>query len=94
MINKEIREEIEFAVDKINDELIDKKIYNVQFSFTFSGPYALIGISLLNGEEFNIYQSEDNDRIYNEESDSYEPFYDLIKRRFLEIKREISKIKL
>jgi hypothetical protein len=94
MKNKEIREEIELAVDKINDELIDKDILDVGFSFTFSGPYAFIGISLLNGEEFNIYNSEDNDRKYYEKSDSYEPFYDLIKRRFLEIKRELNKIKL
>jgi len=94
MEDKKIREEIEFAVDKINDELTDKAIFDIQFSFTFSGSYAFIGISLLNGEEFNIYNSEDNDRTYYEKSDSYESFYDLIKRRFLEIKRELNKIKL
>jgi hypothetical protein len=44
--------------------------------------------------EIQIYHSEDNDRIFYEKSNKYETYYKFIKRKFIEIKKEINSIKL
>jgi hypothetical protein len=68
-------------------------------SVTIAGPYLSIGIGIPSTDkcflpEFNIYNSENNDRIYYEKSDKYETFYKYIKRKFREIKEELNAIKI
>lgn len=93
------------AVDRINDQLYKK--YNKKnnldklpvVSITFAGVYMFINLSIPHTDvceipEINIYNSENNDRIYYEDSNKYESYYKFIKRKFIEIKEEINKIKL
>lgn len=91
------------AVEKINEELFEyfdnKLMLNNQpiLSITFADYITLIGLSIpltSTSLEINIYNSEDDDRIYDEENDEYEKFYPFIKRKFNEIKEEISLINL
>ena len=102
MITEEQKEVFE-AVEKINEELFEyfdnKLILNNQpiLSITFADYITLIGLSIpltSTSLEINIYNSEDDDRIYDEENDEYEKFYPFIKRKFNEIKEEISLINL
>lgn len=102
MITEEQKEAFE-AVEKINEELFEyfdnKLMLNNQpiLSITFADYITLIGLSIpltSTSLEINIYKSEDDDRIYDEENDEYEKFYPFIKRKFNEIKEEISLIKL
>ncbi len=46
------------------------------------------------GQEIKLYNSENNDMIYNENTDTYEDLYVLLKRRFKEIKKMLNKIQL
>lgn len=102
MITEKQKEVFE-AVEKINEELFEyfdnKLILNNQpiLSITFADYITLIGLSIpltSTSLEINIYNSEDDDRIYDEENDEYEKFYPFIKRKFNEIKEEISLINL
>lgn len=91
------------AVEKINEELFEyfdnKLMSNNQpiLSITFANYITFIGLSIpltSTSLEINIYNSEDDDRIYYDETDEYEKFYPYIKRKFNEIKEEISLINL
>lgn len=91
------------AVEKLNNLLCKKyeklnDIDNVPvISITFADHYFFISISIpdeFGGQEYHIYNSENNDRQYNELTDSYEKFETLIRRRFNEIKEELYSIKL
>ena len=66
-------------------------------SITFADYITLIGLSIpltSTSLEIDIYNSEDDDRIYDEENDEYEKFYPFIKRKFNKIKEELSLINL
>ena len=66
-------------------------------SITFAAQYMLINLSIpseIDLPEINLYNSENNNRIYYEKSDKYETFYKYLKRRFLEVKKEINSVKL
>ncbi|MFA5527820.1 MAG: hypothetical protein WC996_04330 [Peptostreptococcales bacterium] len=102
MMTEEQKEAFE-AVEKINEELFEyfdnKLMLNNQpiLSITFADYITLIGLSIpltLTSLEINIYNSEYDDRNYNEKDDEYEKFYPFIKRKFNEIKEEISLINL
>ena len=91
------------AVEKINEELFEyfanKLMLNNQpiLTITFAEYMTLIGLSIpltSTSLEIDIYNSEDDDRIYDEENDEYEKFYPFIKRKFNEIKEELSLINL
>lgn len=102
MITEEQKEAFE-AVEKINEELFEyfdnKLMLNNQpiLSIIFADYITLIGLSIpltSTSLEINIYNSEDDNRNYDEENDEYEKFYPFIKRKFNEIKEEISLINL
>lgn len=102
MITEEQKEVFE-AVEKINEELFEyfdnKLMLNNQpiLSITFAEYMTLIELSIpltSTSLEINIYNSEVDDRNYDEENDEYEKFYPFIKRKFNEIKEEISLINL
>lgn len=70
-----------------------------QLSITFSNEYTFISLSIpseceLDLPEIHLYSSINDDRFYNEETDSYEQFYDFIKRKFELVKTELNKISL
>lgn len=94
----EEQKEIFDAVEKINEELfkkynkLDKIDYLPIVSCRFGSGYSTISISIASEfqiPEFNIYFSEQDDRIYYEKSNKYETFYKFIKRKFRMIKEEI-----
>lgn len=102
MMTEEQKEAFE-AIEKINEELFEyfdnKMMLNNQpiLSITFANYITLIGLSIpleSTSLEIDIYNSEDDDRIYYDETDEYEKFYPYIKRKFNEIKEEISLINL
>lgn len=91
------------AVEKINEELFEyfdnKLMLNNQpiLSITFAEYMTLIGLSIpltSTSLDINIYNSVDDDRKYDYENDEYEKFYPFIKRKFNEIKEELSLINL
>lgn len=95
------------AVEKINDEIIDKWTkkkkdfdYIPQLSIIMSMESFFIGLTVpsdigMDIPEFHIYNSfVTDDRIYYEKSDKYETFYKYIRRKFNLIKEEINKIKI
>lgn len=91
------------AVEKINEELelIYKDNYDKLPRISFKTSSDLFSISLFipsNGHltipEFELYNSWDDDRNYNENTNTYETYYKLIKRKFVEIKKEINSVKL
>ena len=104
------QQEIIKAVDKINEELYekyDKKDKMDNFTdwlsllpivvVTIADVYSSISLSIPSEYEpleIPLYNSENNDRIYYEKSDTDESFYKLIKRKFLEVKENLNKIKL
>lgn len=98
---EKINEEIFKKYDKLNskDLYVDWIARMPIVSIIFAGNYTLINLSLSSTNEcelpeFHIYNSENNDRIYYEKSDKYETFYKFIKRKFIEIKKEINKVKI
>ena len=102
MMTEEQKEAFE-AVEKINEELFkyfdNKLMLNNQpiLSITFAEYMTLIGLSIpltSTSLDINIYNSVDDDRKYDYENDEYEKFYPYIKRKFNEIKEEISLINL
>jgi hypothetical protein len=94
------------AVERLNDEMeekfIDKLSANAPiFSIEFACDLTAISITLLdytnrclNMPDMMLYNSVNNDRIYYESTDSYETYYDLLKRKFKEIQEEFQKYKL
>lgn len=96
---KSEREEALEAVDKINDELSQKYSHDSLplLSITFAANYTFIKLSpasKIDLPEFYIWSSIEDDRIYYDETDEYESFYKMIKRKFKVIKKEINSIKL
>ena len=68
-------------------------------SVTIADNYLFIAMSIPSSDtcdlpEINLYNSENNDRIFYEKSNRYETFYKYIKRKFIEIKEEIYSVKL
>ena len=68
-------------------------------SVCFSGVYIIISVFVPSTNkcdfpEFILYHSEWDDRIYYEESNTYETFYKFIKRKFRIIKKELNTIKI
>lgn len=91
MISKELIEAIE-AVDTINDELIDKMGDKVEFMIqVLIGSYS-IGFRLTKCfcPMYEFYDDEEDSRIYNEETNTYESYYDYIIRKIWEFKRKIN----
>lgn len=98
------------AVEKVNNELYEKyekldeqERYKDWLSLmptvtvTFAGYITLIGISVASEHfpiEIPIYMSEEDDRIYYEDSNKYEDWYKFIKRKFKMFKQEIKELKL
>jgi len=98
------------AVEKINDELFIKyDKLNTEDGFkdwlsimpelciTFCNGKISISLSIPSENylpEIYLFNSEQDDRIYYKKSDKYETFYKFIKRKFIEIKKEIYEIKL
>lgn len=93
------------AIDKIEEELYNKyKRRDLDLnmmptlSVLVSSIYLSINISIASKNnyipEINLWNSDNDDRIYYEKSDRYETFYKLIKRKFREIKNEINEVKL
>jgi len=91
------------AVEKINNKIFKKydkdnivdimpiisiNICDMMFTISIFIPYDF------GNYEIEIYNSEHNDRIFCEETNSYESYYDLIKRKFKDAKKDICKIKL
>ena len=100
-MNKEQKEAFK-AVEKANDKLFKKYDKNNEldylpiFTIVIAGNMFFITLSIpdnYNSQEINIFNSENNDRIYYEKSDKYETFNRLIKRKFLEAKEEIYDVK-
>lgn len=93
-----INQELFDKYDALNEKDAYKDWLSIMptLSVTIAGGYTFIGLSLASeyGElpEIHLYNSENNDLIYYEENDSYELFYDYIKRKFAEIKEEIYSI--
>ena len=85
------------AVQKINNEIHDKFEWdnpNLPYISITICSY-MIGITInVNNVEFNIYNSEQDDRIYYEKSNKYEEWYSFIKRKFRKLKKEIELTKL
>jgi len=101
-MRKEHKEAL-LAAEKINDELVAKyeKRGEIEYvpviSVVIASSYLFISISIpdnVSGVELHLYNSENNDRIYYVKSNTYETFYKLIKRKFLEIKNDIYDVKL
>lgn len=67
-------------------------------SICFADVYMFISVSIPSKNnqlpEIQLYHSENNDRIYYKKSNRYETYYKYIKRKFIEIKKEIYFIKL
>jgi hypothetical protein len=94
------------AVQKINEELYLKYFKNNDIdnvpilNIAFANQMIFIGLSIpssridLDIPEIHLYNSVNNDRIFYEKSNKYETFYKFIKRKFIEIKEEIYKVKL
>lgn len=93
------------AVEKINDELINKYYKREDIdtmplvSITFVGIYLFINLTIPSARDVEsidipIYNSENDNRIYYEKSNKKESFYKFIKRKFIEIKRCINEVKL
>ena len=84
------------AIHKINNEMYDKvgwENHNVLLSIDICSWYFLVYIESTNFK-INLYNSEQDDRIYYEKSDKYEEWYSFLKRKFREIKQELQHIKL
>jgi hypothetical protein len=97
---EKINEELFEKYDKLNivDNYKDWISAMPILSITFAGMYMFISLSIPSVKnimpEIQIYNSEDNDRIFYEKSNKYETYYKFIKRKFIEIKKEINSIKL
>jgi len=96
-----INEELFIKYDKLNitDSYKDWLSVMPILSITFAGNYLFISLTIPSNDvcelpEFPVYNSENNDRVYLEETDTYETFYNFIKRKFDEIKEEINSVKL
>lgn len=68
-------------------------------SVTFAGGYLFISLSIPSSDtcvlpEISIYNSENNDRLFYENRNKYESYYNFIKRKFNEIKEELNAVKL
>lgn len=93
-------EELLNAVETINDELSEKYLAagNADdlpiLSATKGGYYIVSNISIPNGPEIHLYNSEEDDRKYDEDTNSYESYYDCLKRKFREFKELINNIEL
>lgn len=85
------------AVEKINEELDKKYEGNTLLSISYCGMMFSISLDINSNNihiELEIYNSEQDDRIYYEKSDKYETFYKYIKRKVRNIKEEIYSVKL
>lgn len=98
---QKINEELSIKYTKLNNKDIYKDWLSLTpiLSITIADSMTFINLSIpydLNCEipEFNIYSSENNDRIFYEKGNKYESFYKFIKRKFLEIKEVINSVKL
>ena len=98
---EKINEELFAKYDELNtsDNYKDWLAIMPILSVTFAGGYLFINLTIPSNDvcklhEFSIYNSENNDRIYIEEKDTYETFYIFIKRKFDEIKEVINEVKL
>jgi len=92
------RNEALVAVDKINIELFEKYGYDytaplvgVHFLDDYIGFFVMLPESSI---EFNLNDTSEDDRIFYEEGNKYESFYDYIKRKFSEIKVKINKYEI
>lgn len=98
---EKINEELFKKYDRKNEEDRYKDWLAVMpvVSITIADVYMFIGLTIPSTNtcqlpEIILYNSENDDRIYYEKSDKYESFYKFIKRKFIEVKKEIYAIKL
>lgn len=94
----EEQKEIFDAVNTLNEELFKKYPDNTPtVSVTFANYMTFIGLSIcseINIPEFCLYNSVQDNRIYDDLNDKYESYYDCIKRNFELIKEEINNINI
>lgn len=88
------------AVQRINEELYEKH------QLADGGTKIALGITVIDffceikiyffeeNIELLLYNSENNDRIYNDKSDEYESIYVYLKRKFKELKKLINSVKM
>jgi len=90
------------AVEKINDKLYEKykKNDNLDYlpilSVVIANHYFFIDISIpddYNPQEIKLFNSENNDRIYYDSTDTHESFYKLLQRKYKELREEIYYVK-
>lgn len=88
------QEEIFEAVDKANEKFYEKYGDNQPIlCVTVAQFITLISISI--GEyELHLYNSEEDDRIWYEDSCKYEEWYSYLRRKFREVKSKINSYKL
>lgn len=96
------------VVEKLNDEMADKMgdwrlVESAPtISLTIVPPskkWGIIGFVAINltietGQEFQLYNSVDDDRAYYEKSDTYESWYKYIKRKWKQQRESYVNIKL
>lgn len=83
------------AIQKINQKFIVRYGHSNPpiLSYTIAGSYFFISM-LIDSEELKLFNSEDDDRSFNENTNSYEPWLKYLKNKF-DYKREtINRIKM
>lgn len=81
-------EDVIAAVRTVNDEIIEKTaIGDVYLTFSTNGYESSVEVDTV-----QIWVSGDDTRIYNEDSDSYEPIEDCIRRRFCIFAEKMGKV--
>ena len=83
-------------VDRLNSDLYDNDAtekfcenYGLSFGYTTDGFVNVITIM-----DFMLWNDDNEDREYNEETDEWEPLEPFIRRKFAELVQEISLMKL
>ena len=86
------------AVQRINNEMHDKEGWeghDTLLSITICSWHFFVVINVNKANaEIQLYNSEQDDRIYYEASDKYEEFYSHLKRKYREAKETLNNIKL
>jgi hypothetical protein len=86
------------AVQKINNEMYNKegwRSHDTLLNITICSWYFAVSININKANtEIQLFNSEQDDRIYYELSDKYEEFYSYLKRKYREAKEIVNDIKL
>ena len=86
------------AIQKINNEMHDKEgweSHDTLLSMSICSYMFFVSININKANtEIKLFSSEDNDRVFYEQSNKYEEWYSYIKRKYREAKLTLNKIKL